>query len=419
MRCAALAALALLGAAACAAAAEPEVHGYAKLQPSLRLFGDDNLGALLVGTRAPDLTLDLRLDTVWRFSRWDLTTGTRFIALDGDSAAARHTLFAGGTAGLLLGIPSPDEPHAWLHLTHTFSDTSSRLVFARFDRLSVGYTGDHLVLRLGRQALSWGGGLVFQVLDLFNPFPPTAIDTDTKPGTDMLSAQWLFPSGDDLQAVVVPRRPSPDRNPAADFSSVAFKWHHFAGSTELELLAAGHYDRAIVGGGASGNLAGGVWRVNATYTARGSGGVVSFLANLDHSWVWGGRNAYGFVEVFRNGFGVTNLDRPLATLPASLLDRLARGELFSLGRHELATGLQLDWTPRLRLDPTVLLNLDDDSAMVLFRARFNWFENVDLDAGFQEPLGPRGTEYGGVPVAVPPSWAAPGRLLWARLAWYF
>lgn len=419
MRRGALALLALLGAVAIAGAAGPEVHGYAKLQPSLRLFDDNDLGAFLVGTRVTDLTLDLRLDTVWRASRWDVTTGTRFIALDGDSAAARHTLLAGEPAGLLLAVPSPDDSREWLHLGHTFSDTSSRLVFAQFDRLSLGYTSDRLVLRLGRQALSWGGGLVFQVLDLFNPFPPTAIDTDTKPGTDMLSAQWLFSGGDDLQAVVVPRRPAPGRDPAADSSSVAVKWHHFAGSTELELLAAGHYDRAVGGGGASGNLLGGVWRVNATYTALGAGGVVSFLANLDHSWVWGGRNAYGFVEVFHNGFGVTDLHRDLSTLPASLLDRLARGELFSLGRRELAAGLQVDWTPRVRLDPTLLVNLDDRSSMLLVRARFNWFQDIDLDAGLQEPLGPRGTEYGGVPVADPSSWAAPGRLYWARLAWYF
>jgi len=400
--------------------AAAEVHGHAKLQSSLRHFRADDLGALLAGSNAEDLKLDLRLDTVWRRERWDMTVNTELVAFDGDSVAASSNPLDAELGGFLLGVPQPADDHEWLHLSHTFSSSGSRLVFGRLDRLSVGYTGDRFVARLGRQALSWGNGLVFQVLDLFNPFPPTVIDTDYKPGTDMLSTQWLFANGDDLQAIVVPRRPVRGRDVSADASSLAVKWHHFAGSTEIELMGAAHYDDTIAGIGASGNLAGGVWRVNVAHAAlAGGGNTTSFLANLDHSWVWGGRNAYTFVEVFRNGYGVTNLDRDFTALSPALFSRLERGELFNLGRDELAAGLQIEWTPRLKVEPTVIVNLDDRSAMLVSRVTFDWLQNVTLDAGLQAPVGPRGTEYGGVPLRILGLYAGPGSLVWIRVARYF
>jgi hypothetical protein len=420
LRRAAAVLLAFMSTAPPAVAGALEVHGRVKLQSSLRLFRHGDLGALIAGSHPIDGLLDLRLDTTWREARWDLTVNTEVTALDGDSVAVLHSPLTDGFGGFLLGLPPPEDDHRWFDFSHTFSSTDNRLVLGRFDRLSVGYTGDRFVMRLGRQALSWGGGLVFQVLDLFNPFPPNVIDTDYKPGTDMLTTQWLLAGGDDLQAIVVPRRAGPGRGVTADESSMAVKWHHFAGSTELELMGARHYGDTIGGAGASGNLAGGVWRANLTVTSLSSGALVtSLLANLDHSWVWGGRNAYGFAEYFRSGFGVTSLDRDVGTLPAPLLDRLARGELFNLGRDELATGLQFQWTPRLTLDPTVIVNLDDRSSMLLLKVGFDWLQNVKLDAGVQVGEGPHGTEYGGVHDSVTGAFLAPGQLLWVKLSRYF
>jgi hypothetical protein len=403
-------------ATAFTAGAAPEVHGHAKLQLSYRLFRDDDLNSMLAGSPAGDGQLDLRLNTRWRRSRWDLKIDTQLLALDGDSVRAANSTPAGGLAEILLGVPNPSDDTQWFDLSQTFTSSGSSLVFGRFDRFSVGYTGNRFVARLGRQALSWGGGLVFQVLDLFNPFSPTVIDTDYKPGADMLSTQWLLPGGDDLQAVVVPRRAGSGEPVAADQSSLAVRWHHFAGGIEVVLMGARHYDDDIAGAGASFNVAGGILRVNATYTDLADGdGANSLLVNLDHSWVLGGRNAYGFAEYFRNGFGVGDLGRGISSLPPSLLDRLARGELFNLGRNELAVGFHLEWTPLLTFEPTVLLNLDDGSSMLIFHLRYDWLENFKLDAGLQAGLGPRGTEYGGVPVGLQSAYAAPGRLVWLRL----
>jgi len=409
--------LAALLATATGAAGELELHGHAKLQGSLRLFDDDELGAAAAGSRVEDATFDLRLNTEWRSTHWDLTVDSQLLSVLGDSPGAAAEIGAEAAGLLGLAVPASD-PHRWLDLEHTFSSTDSRLICGSFERLSVGFTGNHFVARLGRQALSWGGGLVFQVFDLFNPFAPTAIDTDYKPGTDMLSTQWLLDSGGDVQAIVVPRRPAPGQGLATDASSAALKWHQFTGALEVEFLGARHYDDTVVGAGASGNLAGGVWRVNGTYTRlTGGSGETSLVANFSRSWVWGERNTNAFVELFRSGFGVTDLDRDMTSLPAPLLDRLGRGELFSLGREELAAGIELEWTPLLVLEPTLLVNLDDRSSMLLLAMSYDWRQSLALDAGVQLGFGPRGTEYGGVPAGS--LYASPGRLVWIRLSRYF
>jgi hypothetical protein len=176
----------------------------------------------------------------------------------------------------------------------------------------------------------------------------------------------------------------------------------------------------VAGLAASGSVAGGVWRLNLATTSPDRGStVVSFLANLDRSWTLGGRNLEGFIEVFENGFGVTSVQSGVEALPARLLDRLDRGELFNLGRQELAAGATYAWSPLTTLAPTVLLNLDDGSAYLLGRYSYSWRQDLDLEAGVQVPVGGRDSEYGGVRVATLDAWLTPGRTAWVRLAQYF
>src|SRR5690606_22817266 len=115
----------------------------------------------------------------------------------------------------------------------------------RLDRLYLGYRAGALALRLGRQALSWGGGLVFHPLDFINPFAPLAIDKDYKTGDDMLYAQWVLAQGGDVQAVLLPRR-DPATGELRDAQSThAAKLRTRLGAYDLDLLAARHFDEAL------------------------------------------------------------------------------------------------------------------------------------------------------------------------------
>ena len=78
-------------------------------------------------------------------------------------------------------------------------------MFHRLDRLSLTFTPSWGLVRIGRQAVTWGNGLVFNPMDLFNPFAPTAVQRDYKIGEDMAYAQ--VPIGmAETQLLYLPRR---------------------------------------------------------------------------------------------------------------------------------------------------------------------------------------------------------------------
>jgi len=400
--------------------AEWELGGHAKGQFSFQLFDPDEIGALLVGEKVYLNSGDFRLNAAYRRGSWDVTAQGQLFVLQGNLLRARDDPRLGELGSSLFPLPDPSDSRQALDLSWTLSEGNSHLLFARMDRLSVGFTRGPLALRLGRQALSWGNGLVFQVLDLFNPFPPNAVDEEYKPGSDMLTAQWLFSNGDDLQAIAVPRRADRRQPVTAAQSSAALKWRHLQGSLQIELLGARHYRDTIAGLGLSGNLAGGVWRFDLAESFTDDGSTVtSLLFNFDRSWMWAGKNGYGFAEYFRNGFGQTSFDQGIEGLDPRLVDRLARGEVFSLGRDELAAGLRFEWTPLTTTEATVLVNPSDPSAYLLLRLHHDWRENLALDAGIQLGMGDRTTEYGGVYSSELGTYLASGRTFWARISRYF
>jgi hypothetical protein len=310
----------------------------------------------------------------------------------------------------------------WWPLSRSISDHGAHRSSQRLDRLSLDYAGEHLVLRIGRQALTWGNGLVFRPMDLFNPFAPDATDTEYKPGSDMLYGQWLFDDGSDLQAVVVPRRDALDRKLASNSSAAGIKWHRQFGSrrpldVDLMLARDGHAD--VLGISLGGALGGASWNAEAVPTRLRDGGVrTSLLLNMQYAWSWHGRSVNGYAEVFRNGLGVSD-QRPLQHLPPALIERLARGELFTVSRRYLALGADVQWTPLLTLRPGLIGNLDDGSTLVTGQAVYSLSQDVTLTAGVRWPLGGYGSEYGGLAVATGmPLYATPARSVYLRLTWY-
>ncbi len=312
-----------------------------------------------------------------------------------------------------------------LRLSDVISDHGQRDISQRMDRLALSYSSAHLVLRIGRQALTWGGGLVFHPMDLFNPFPPNATYTAYKPGADMLYGQWLFDSGMDVQAVVVPRRNPDTGRLASDQSSAGVRWHGFMGQQQqigIDVLLAQDYRAKVLGIAVNGPLFGTTWTAEIIPTRLADGGVrTSFLLNTQYAWSWGGRNVNGYIEYFHNGFGVSGIDHTLTSLPKSLVKRFVRGEVFTVSKNYLATGIEIQWTPLLTLKPAVISNLDDGSALLLGQVVYSLTQNTSVTAGFQWGFGGRLAEYGGGLETAPNSgiFVAPADRLYARFTWYF
>jgi hypothetical protein len=296
------------------------------------------------------------------------------------------------------------------------------LLLQRLDRLWLGYTSDRLVARFGRQAISWGNGMVYNTLDLFNPFAPDTIDTEYKNGEDMLYLQRLFDNGGDLQALLIPRRDIRSGELERRESALAAKMHWLQEQYELDLLLARNYGDNVLGAGYTTEIDENVINANLSLTDTGDDTVFSAVLNYNFSAIIRDRNLSGFIEFFYNGFGLSGRQNTIQDVmdDQPLYSRLLRGELFTTGRYYLAGSILLEMTPLLQFNPTLFINLGDGSGMLQFLGSYSLAENLDLLAGFNLPAGPDGSEFGGLDTGDPDGrLLTPANTLFARLAWYF
>ncbi|GAB3321054.1 hypothetical protein [Haliea atlantica] len=417
-----------------AAALEPDWRGgHLKLAETLYGVPADSLWREAAGAHPQRHAADLRLRGGLRHGAWELQADYQLLWRDSDLAAgpaALHEAVGGDSPGESAGLPG-DDRRAWT-LSDTLQARPRGGSVHRLDRLTLGWRSERLVVRVGRQALSWGNGLIFNPADVFNPFDPTAVDTQYKPGDDMFYAQYLQADGSDWQAVHVVRRDAAGRR-SEDVRSSALKWHHFGTLSELDLLLARHFDETLLVAGGSRSLGGTVLRgdlILADTTAEGW--VPSLVLNLSGSWQWGEHNTLGTLEYFYNGHGLDAADYDCllagsvaldvdGACPATaepLRERLVRGELFSLGRHYLAGSLGVELTPLLQFTPLLLANLEDSSALLQLGLRWSLAQDWELLAALSLPLGPAGTEYGG-PRLPGGLRASQGEQLFLQLARYF
>jgi hypothetical protein len=369
------------------------------------------------GSSLQDHHLEVRLQASARRERLEFSTDLQFIGFHSDTLLGFRDLpqpiFS--RAGII------NDDRRWFNLSHETSNKTQNATSVRLDRVNIGYTGDKAVLRIGRQAISWGNGLLFTPMDIFNPFDPAAVDKEYKTGDDMLYAQYLLDNGNDVQVVAVVRRDPINGEVEQEQSSLAVKYHGFWSSLEYDLLLAEHYEDRVLGIGASTDLGGAIWRGDMVWTDTGVENVFSAVGGVSYSGVTGGHNWTGLLEYYYNGFGQPGGAYSAAALVTNpeLLQRLARGELFNLGRHYLGSSVTVELTPLLNFTPNVFINFSDPSALAQVVLSYDWKQDIQLLAALNIPIGPGGTEYGGVDAGQPGQYVSTGPSLFAQLAWYF
>ncbi len=336
-------------------------------------------------------------------SHWTVQTHYELVAFGGDTFKNTGDLDQMLPASLAPFLSLSDvinDDRRLFDLTHVLTETDRFLAYHRLDRLNLTYAPDWGTLRLGRQALTWGDGLVFNPMDLFNPFSPTAVQRDYKTGDDMAHVQ--VPIGlSEIQLLYLPRRDPATGDLEEEVSSYALKTHIPIGPVEMDLMAARHYDEGIAGLGASGYLGGAAWRINTVYTDLTGNSrkddYFQVVANMDCAWMWGGRNVYGLVEFYFNGLGLTGDYERIAT-DGSLLERLARGEWYTIGRQYLAGQVQVELHPLVQLHTTAIVNLSDPSGVVQPQVLWDVISDLQIIVGAQWHWGGHGSEYGGYDV---------------------
>ncbi len=297
--------------------------------------------------------------------------------------------------GLGLGRPVDDDRRL-VNLTHTLHEDDHYILYHRLDRLSLTLLPQWGLVRIGRQAVTWGNGLLFNPMDLCNPFSPTDIERDYKIGDDMVFAQVPLNTFGDVQILYAPRRDPVDGHPKWSHSSLAGKLHFAVGTTEFDLMVAKHYEDAVIGLGSTGYLGDAAWRLDATGTflprSRERTAYLSLTANMDYSWVWWGKNFYGLIEFFFNGLSHNEYEDSYTDPDIS--ERLARGELHTLGRTYLSGYTRVELHPLVNVSLTVINNLADPSGIVQPRVVWDALTNVQITLGGNIYYGTKDTEYG-------------------------
>jgi len=396
-------------------ASEFRQTGHIKVQSLTTNYPDDSLFQEFTDDPSSDQNADFRLNFNLRQSSWRWQADYQFLARHGDSVSLPSQF-----PGYGFSSQSINDDFRLMDLTETISERGQTIYAHRLDRLHLTYTTEQSVVRLGRQAVSWGNGLVYNPMDFFNPFDPAAIDKEYKTGDDMLYGQYLFDNGNDLQAVWVGRRDD-DGDIDSDVFSFAAKYHVFLDDYEFDFLLAEHFDERVVGIGGVANLGGSVWRSDIVSSEVDNDWQTSAVLNLSYSWLARGKNMSGHLEFYRNDFGIDDGDYSPLNLAENpeLVNRIQRGELFTLGRHNLSASATIELTPLWLFTFTLFNNLDDDSQLLQLVSQHDLEQNLQLLLAINLPDGDDDSEFGGIDSGVPNRPLSVDESLFVQLAYYF
>ena len=289
----------------------------------------------------------------------------------------------------------------FLDLESNLSRDSNRRLTHDLDRLNARWVTETSEWIVGRQAVSWGTGLIWTPTDLFAGFSPTEIDRDEKLGVDVVRLLWTPRPDSFLDLVGEPLDENGPYNLDTDDSSLALRAGTHVGEYDLTLLGGWVAGDVTAGGDWSGYLGNAGFRGEGVFTAVSEAEERDYfrgLLSLDYGFAraW---NPTMAVEYFYNGLGAGDSDAYLSRLAEASVQRaFQRGNAFNLGRHYLGQSLGLTPSALWGLQATTLLNLEDGSAQEFATARRSLFDNIDLVVGATVGLGGPGTEFGGFSV---------------------
>lgn len=292
---------------------------------------------------ADQQTLRLMLDESGENSEWSLHLRNRRLHSSAypQRGAQPSDLFRYHTgAGNWLAPSTPDD------YTRVGYEIDRAVYRRRFEALTVG---------LGRQAVDWGSGRLWQPLNLFGAFAPTDLDTDYKPGIDALSLETYPGPFSSLQALYAW---APHDAPELENSGALYYRRALGEASELT-AAAGRISGSKALGASFESAWGGMgWRIEGLLyrVPEEEQSELFWIAGIEHQFENGSLLILEWYENSRGG--ATQAE--LATLGDDPL--LAGGLQQHLSRRVLGLGLSKDLTPLLNAGYTLLAStLRDES----------------------------------------------------------
>jgi len=375
---------------------------------SVRLSGYIKTLALGINTSLPETN-----DTAEDFSRARLM-------LEGDlgpqvSWAVHYEHFAlinptrEMTAGLFAGQQSADTGRlSLLPLDWTVQESGSLLWRHELDRLNVRFSFTAADMVIGRQAISWGVGRIWTPSDLFVAFSPIEIDREFKAGVDALSLKVPLGAFSQLEMVYAAFDDDFSKHNAAvriQKNSENFILGLMGGKIFRDAVIGPFFDGELNGVGVRGEF---TLTHNTGHTQQERRTFVRGVGNVDYRFANG---LYALLEYYMNGFGETEPE-DYPRLFSS--ERLARGEIFNVGRHYLGTSLMYEPHPLVQASLFSLWNLLDQSFLLGPLLVVSLSNEADLRAGAYFPFGT-----GLVGSRVRDEFGLSPQVYYLQIRWYF
>lgn len=300
-----------------------------------------------------------------------------------DVASASATVSGlGPSSGVARGAPelvdlSVAEPAEGLSLS------------ARVDRLWLGAEAGPLRVTAGRQAVSFGTGLVFTPMDVVAPFGAATIDTEHRPGVDALRVEGFAGTSTTAGGVLawVGDGAAVDGAAVADLLAVGTA-RTTVGVTDLLALGGAARGDALVGAGFVTSLGPVGAHGEATWTEP-TGDETGFLrAVVGADGRPSGKTAVA-AELYGQSWGASDPADYLAWLGDA---RLARGELWTVGHVYAAVSASVELTPLVSASTSVIGNVLDPSMLLAPSLGVSVGDDAAIALGAFLPLGARPDE---------------------------
>jgi hypothetical protein len=269
------------------------------------------------------------------------------------------------------------------------ADGGSLSAVGRTDRLLVKVAGRGFDLTVGRQPVSFGAGAFFTPLDLVNPFTPTTIDTEYKPGVDAVRLDAYQGVGAQL-TVVASWAGAPitarDRDPVGlDDLSAAAVGRAPIGPADVTILLGAIHGDLVAGAGVDGSV--GPVRVYGdaavTVPTTEERPFVRAVVGASHQ---ASERVFLAGEVYVQTLGTSD---PEALLPTLQGPRYARGELWLAGVAYAGLAASVEITPLLRGSVGAFVNLGDPSALLAPSLVWSVADDAEVLAGAFAGVGAR------------------------------
>ncbi len=268
------------------------------------------------------------------------------------------------------------QPDAYFDFDSRYIENKNGYGIHRLYRAYLDLSLAEVDLRFGRQRIAWGTAMLWNPMDILNPFNPIQLERQEREGVDAILMDWNYNALSRVSLVYAKLQSS---------ESKAMRWRSNQKGFDLSLMAGRFHGNTVVGFDFAGQIAEIGVRGEITQTdSANARGFTRAVIGADYTFV----NTLSFnIEIYYNGQGVAD--------PASYeFNRRLTGEMQSLARRYLGGSLGYDITPLLQWHSYLIINLDDDSVFFAPSLLYSLTDNIEVSMGVQAFNGGVGTEYG-------------------------